>query len=87
MVFNFNNARIFCTKSTLVKNTVQLTKDKFPNLKRLPYTTVDSTDVDYFNKLLGTNNFITGEEVKSYNEDWLKSVSGKYSNLQYLLFQ
>lgn len=87
MVFNFNNARIFCTKSTLLKNTVQLTKDKFPNLKRLPYTTVDCTDVDFFNKLLGTNNFITGEEVKSYNEDWLKSVSGKYSNLQYLLFQ
>ncbi|VVC32814.1 Hypothetical protein CINCED_3A004019 [Cinara cedri] len=76
MVLNFTNARKFCTKSSLLKNAVQLTKDKFPNLIRGSYATVDSKDIDYFNKLLGANNFITGEEVKSYNEDWLKSVSG-----------
>jgi len=76
MTFNFFNLRKLSTKAALFKN-VQLTKDRFPYLKRGSYGTVDSTDVEYFKNLLGVNNFITGEEVKSYNEDWLKSVSGK----------
>lgn len=86
MTFNFTNVRKFYTKSVLLKNAVQLTKDKFPNLKRGSYATIDSTDIKYFKQLLGVNNFITGEEVKSYNEDWLKAVSGKYPTLLYLLF-
>lgn len=77
MTTNFKNIRQICTKTVLYKNSVKLTTDRFPNLKRGSYATIDSTDVDYFIKLLGVNNFITGEEVKSYNEDWLKSVSGK----------
>lgn len=87
MILNFNNTSKFCTKSTLFKNVVQLTKDKFSNLKRGSYAMVNSTDVDYFNTILGANNLITGEEVQSYNVDWLKSVSGKYSKLQYSFFQ
>lgn len=77
MTFNFFNVRKLCTKAALLKN-VQLTKDRFPNLKRGSYGTVESADVEYFKNLLGANNFITGEEVKSYNVDWLKFVSGKY---------
>lgn len=77
MTTNFNNFRQIFTKTVLYKNSVKLTTDRFPKLKRGPYATVDPTDVDYFIKLLGVNNFVTGEEVKSYNEDWLKSVSGK----------
>lgn len=77
MTFNFTNIHTFCTKS-LFKSSVQLTKDRFPNINRGPYAIIGPTDVDYFKKLLGTNHFITGEEVKPYNEDWLKSVSGKY---------
>lgn len=68
----------FCTKPTLFKNTVQLTKDRFPNLKRGSYAVVNSADVNYFKNLLGIHHVITGEEVNSYNEDWLKSVRGKY---------
>jgi len=81
MAFNLFNIRKLCTKAALLKN-VQLTKDRFPYLKRGSYGTVESTDVEYFKNLLGVNNFITGEEVKSYNEDWLKSVSGKYLKWQ-----
>jgi len=81
MTFNFFNLRKLSTKAALFKN-VQLTKDRFPYLKRGSYGKVDSTDVEYFKNLLGVNNFITGEEVKSYNEDWLKSVSGKYIKCQ-----
>lgn len=77
MTFKFLNVRKLCTKTALFKN-VQLTKDRFPNLKRGSYATVDSTDVDYFKSLVGAINFITGEEAKSYNEDWLKSVCGNY---------
>lgn len=77
MAFTFNRVRKFYTKSALHKN-VQLTKDRFPSIKRGSYASVDSTDVNYFKQLLGSNHFITGEEVKSYNEDWLKSVSGNY---------
>jgi len=79
MTFNFNSIHKYCTKS--FRSTVQLTKNKFPNIKRDSYTTVNSSDVTYFKNLLGINNFITGEEVKSYNEDWLKSVSGKYPKI------
>ncbi|CAH1736797.1 unnamed protein product [Aphis gossypii] len=75
MTFNFFNVRKLCTTTALYKN-VQLTKDRFPNLKRGSYAVVNSTDVDYFTNIVGVNNFISGEEVKSYNEDWLKSVSG-----------
>lgn len=81
MAFNFFNLRKLSTKAALFKN-VQLTKDRFSYLKRGSYGTVDFTDVEYFKNLLGVNNFITGEEVKSYNEDWLKSVSGKYIKCQ-----
>lgn len=81
MTFNFFNVRKLCTTTALYKN-VQLTKDRFPNLKRGSYAVVNSTDVDYFTNIVGVNNFISGEEVKSYNEDWLKSVSGKYLKFQ-----
>jgi len=81
MTFNFFNVRKLCTTAVLYKN-VQLTKDKFPNIKRGSYAVVNSTDVDFFKNIVGVNNFITGEEVKSYNEDWLKSVSGKYLKCQ-----
>lgn len=73
----FNHFRKFSTQSVLLKNAVQLTKNRFPNVKRGSYAVVDSTDVDNFKKIVGINNFITGEELISYNEDWLKSVSGK----------
>lgn len=86
MIFTVSNIRRFCTQSVLFKNAVQLTKDRFPNLKRGAYATVNSNDVDYFKTLLGDNNLITGEEVKAYNEDWLKSVCGKYLKLPCLLF-
>jgi len=81
MTFNFFNVRKLCTKAALFKN-VQLTKDRFPNLKRGSYSVVESTDVEYFKNLLGANSLITGEEVKSYNVDWLKTVSGKYLKCQ-----
>jgi len=80
MTFNFNSIHKFCTKS-FFKSTVQLTKHRFPNIKRGTYAVIDSTDVDYFKKILDANHFITGEEVKSYNEDWLKSVSGNYPKI------
>lgn len=78
MFFNFINVRCISTKVTLHKNVVQLTKDRFPNLKRGSYSVVNSTDVKFFKNILTANNIITGVEAKSYNEDWLKSVSGKY---------
>lgn len=73
----YNNLRKFCIKSVLHKNIVQLTKHRFPNVKRGSYTVIDSTDVHYFKKILGVTNLISGDELNSYNEDWLKSVSGK----------
>lgn len=78
MFFNFINVRYISTKVTLLKNAVQLTKDRFPGLKRGSYSVVNSTDVKFFKNILTANNIIIGEEAKSYNEDWLKSVSGKY---------
>lgn len=78
MRFNSTVIRKFCTNPSLFKNVVQLTKDKFPNLKRGNYAAIDSTDINFFKNILGDNNFVAGEEAKSYNEDWLKSVSGKY---------
>jgi len=77
MSFNLTDVRKFYTKSVMLKNAVQLTKNRFPNLKRGPYSSIKLTDINFFKQLLGSNNLITGEEVKSYNEDWLKSVSGK----------
>lgn len=78
MPFNMTYVRKLCTTSSLFKNSVQLTKDRFPNLKRGNYASLNSTDIGFFAKILGDSNIISGEEVKSYNEDWLKSVSGKY---------
>jgi len=77
MSFNLTDVRKFYTKSVMLKNAVQLTKNRFPNLKRGSYSSINLTDMNFFKQLLGSNNLITGEEVKSYNEDWLKSVSGK----------
>lgn len=82
----FTNLRKFGTKSSLFKNAVQLTKDKYPNIKRGSYALVDSIDVEYFKEILGVTNLISGEEIKSYNEDWLKSVSGICLKLIYFLF-
>ncbi|XP_025408574.1 D-2-hydroxyglutarate dehydrogenase, mitochondrial-like isoform X2 [Sipha flava] len=76
MIFTISNIRKFYTQSVLFKNAIQLTKDRFTNLKRGSYAVLNANDVDYFKKLLGDNNFITGEEVKAYNEDWLKTVCG-----------
>jgi hypothetical protein len=84
MIFTISNIRKFYTQSVLFKNAIQLTKDRFTNLKRGSYAVVNANDVDYFKKLLGDNNFITGEEVKAYNEDWLKTVCGNYLKFQYL---
>lgn len=78
MSLNLINVRYISTKLTLLKNAVQLTKDRFPDLKRGSYSIVNSIDVEFFKNLLTENNIIIGEEAKSYNEDWLKSVSGKY---------
>lgn len=86
MTFNITRVSKFCTKPTLFKNAVRLTKDRFPNMKRGSYAVINSTDVDYFKNILGDHHVITGEEVNSYNEDWLKSVCGENLKDQIIIF-
>ncbi|XP_050540677.1 D-2-hydroxyglutarate dehydrogenase, mitochondrial-like isoform X2 [Daktulosphaira vitifoliae] len=73
----FKVIRRFHSKPSLFRNFIPLTKDKYPHLKRGPYTKLDISDIHFFQSILGVNYVITDvEELFSYNVDWLKSVSG-----------
>lgn len=74
----FNVIRKFHSKPSLFRNLTPLTKDKYPYLKRGPYGKLETSDIHFFQSILGVNYVITdAEELISYNVDWLKSVSGK----------
>lgn len=51
--------------------------ERFPNLKRGNFSSLDDKDIKYFNKILEKNQVITdAQEVQSYNVDWLKICTG-----------
>ncbi|XP_050425609.1 D-2-hydroxyglutarate dehydrogenase, mitochondrial-like isoform X2 [Adelges cooleyi] len=73
---SFNLVRNLSTKPSLF-NSTQLTKDKYPYLRRGPYAKIETTDIHFFQNILGVNYVITDQtELVPYNVDWLKSVSG-----------
>ncbi|XP_028148779.1 D-2-hydroxyglutarate dehydrogenase, mitochondrial [Diabrotica virgifera virgifera] len=55
----------------------QLTKDRYPHVKRGEYANLDQQHVGFFKDLLGLNRVITdSEECESFNVDWIKGVRG-----------
>lgn len=68
---NFN--RSFMTTS---RKLVELTSKRYPNLKRGQYSNLKKEDLQFFEKLLGSNRVLT-EDLDFYNTDWIKTVKGQ----------
>ncbi|CAG9859625.1 unnamed protein product [Phyllotreta striolata] len=55
----------------------QLTKDRYPQVKRRDFAELNEKHLGYFKNLLGENRVITDkDECQGFNIDWLKSVRG-----------
>lgn len=53
-------------------------QDRYPNVKRGNFATLDENHLKFFKDALGANRVITDEaECQSYNVDWIKNVRGK----------
>ena len=65
------------------RSTVELTRVRYPNLKRGPYGSVGNTDINIFKEILpGAERVITeASELTGYNTDWLKTCRGKFDFL------
>ena len=63
------------------RSTVELTRVRYPSLKRGPYGNVSNADISRFKELLpGAERVITeASELTGYNTDWLKTCRGKLS--------
>ncbi|KAG6464802.1 hypothetical protein O3G_MSEX014742 [Manduca sexta] len=57
----------------------QLSSEKY-NIKRKQFSNVESTDVNYFKRILGEERVLTEEtDVMPYNIDWIKNCRGQSS--------
>ncbi|KAJ8929674.1 hypothetical protein NQ314_017601 [Rhamnusium bicolor] len=55
----------------------ELTKDRYPHVKRGDYATLDENHLRFFTELLGTNRIVTDpSQCEGYNVDWIKNVRG-----------
>ncbi|XP_065214365.1 D-2-hydroxyglutarate dehydrogenase, mitochondrial isoform X2 [Planococcus citri] len=65
----------------LIRRFSTLTKDRYPDLKRGSFSSLQDKDVQFFESILNKNQVITdADEVQSYNIDWLKANCG-YSSI------
>jgi len=73
--------RTFSTCSALEsRGPVQLTSERYPNLKRGDFASLTSDDVKTFQSILDPGRVLTsGEGTAKYNEDWLGTVRGASS--------
>jgi len=56
---------------------VKLTSERYPNLARGNYATLDESDLKQFENILDAGRVITdSSELAGYNEDWLRTVRG-----------
>jgi len=56
---------------------VKLTSERYPNLKRGNFASLNSEDIQAFQAILDPGRVVTAEsEVSGYNEDWLRTVRG-----------
>ena len=64
-------------------NTVELTRVRYPNLKRGPYSQVNDRDISRFKEILpGAERVITdSSELVGFNTDWMKTCRGE-NNIQ-----
>eukprot|EP00091_Calanus_sinicus_P016835 TRINITY_DN36429_c0_g1_i1.p1 TRINITY_DN36429_c0_g1~~TRINITY_DN36429_c0_g1_i1.p1 ORF type:complete len:160 (+),score=6.08 TRINITY_DN36429_c0_g1_i1:11-490(+) len=57
---------------------VKLTSERYPNLARGNFATLDDSDLKQFENILDAGRVITdSSEVAGYNEDWLRTVRGR----------
>ncbi|OWF56209.1 D-2-hydroxyglutarate dehydrogenase, mitochondrial-like [Mizuhopecten yessoensis] len=72
----YNSCRAF--HSTGRSQSVVLTKTRYPNLKRGPFSTLGDVDVQFFERLLpGTGRVLAdASEIEGYNTDWLRTCRG-----------
>ena len=70
--------RVFSTFSSLgARAPVQLTSERYPNLKRGDFAALTSDDIKIFQSILDPGRVLTSEDGTSkYNEDWLGTVRG-----------
>lgn len=67
----------FCRQLASVGALPQLTKDRYPQVKRGSFSKLEQTHLQFFRDLLGSNRVITDEdECQSFNIDWIKNVRG-----------
>ncbi|XP_031343457.1 D-2-hydroxyglutarate dehydrogenase, mitochondrial-like isoform X2 [Photinus pyralis] len=67
----------FRRQSTITKSLPQLTKDRYPHIKRGDYATLSQKHLDYFVGLLGRNRVLTDpSDCEMYNVDFIKAVRG-----------
>jgi len=72
----FNTSRAL-SSSVQQCSGVQLTSERYPNLKRGDYGVLNNDDVAAFQKILDPARVLTdSSSVDGYNEDWLRTVRG-----------
>ncbi|XP_065214364.1 D-2-hydroxyglutarate dehydrogenase, mitochondrial isoform X1 [Planococcus citri] len=77
----FPSISIGGTMKRLIRRFSTLTKDRYPDLKRGSFSSLQDKDVQFFESILNKNQVITdADEVQSYNIDWLKANCG-YSSI------
>nr|CAD7452815.1 unnamed protein product [Timema tahoe] len=60
-----------------LSSSVELTADRYPDVKRHNFALLDSNHVQFFKSVLGQDRVLTdAEELETYNIDWLKMVRG-----------
>nr|CAD7394669.1 unnamed protein product [Timema cristinae] len=60
-----------------LSSSVELTADRYPDVKRHNFALLDSNHVQFFKSILGQDRVLTdAEELETYNIDWLKMVRG-----------
>ncbi|KAK9869498.1 hypothetical protein WA026_003251 [Henosepilachna vigintioctopunctata] len=58
----------------------ELTKDRYPNVKRANFEYINQSHLNFFTDLLGSNRVITDEaDCLPYNTDWIKTNRGQSS--------
>nr|CAD7575962.1 unnamed protein product [Timema californicum] len=88
---SLSNGTSFCVKRGLLtmraeqlrplrnmslSSSVELTADRYPDVKRHNFALLDSNHVQFFKSILGQDRVLTdAEELETYNVDWLKMLA------------